>query len=237
MNWRPLDNSKIENISKLIGYSGKDMSASELYRRTADIPYCIEDKVKFILRHWGWDGELKKDGIQKTKEIMELGFCFPDNVYFCITNLYGLKMETLTRSSLGTVYDGTLAFELPSFISDDLDYDLIRAEILGVKYQDTIMPISHYTSKYEDDNIVFLGKRGEIYEIAPAYSEYSRIMANNLLDYLAICFGLQIWMEDQSSIDVLSEEEWDTLDQIEELFSQCEYRQGQFQKGTEAHYQ
>lgn len=231
MDWCPLPANKIEDISKLIDYSGKDMRAGELYRRIASIPYCMEDKVKFILRYWGWDGKLKKDGIQKIKEVEELGFCFPDNAYTCIGNLYGLKMITMTRSSLGEIYNGTLIFELPPFISNDLDYALIRAEILGVKYQNTIMPVGHHTNKHKDDDIVFLSEQGEIYEIDPAYSEYSQIVEDNLTDYLAIRFGLKIWEENQSSIDVLSEEDYDILDHIEKLFSQCEYKQGQFRKG------
>ena len=60
MDWMPLTSDKVTLIADAIGYTGQAEKASVLYENLTSVKCALEDKVKFILVHWGWNGTVKE---------------------------------------------------------------------------------------------------------------------------------------------------------------------------------
>ena len=80
MNLLPLSELKFSSIAKSIEYSGSKMRTKTLYEQLQNQPIPLEDKVKFILRHWGWGNFSSKKANEKIAEIELSGFVIPQNV-------------------------------------------------------------------------------------------------------------------------------------------------------------
>ena len=242
MNWCPLDDSKIENISKLIDYSGKDMGASELYRKVADIPYCMKDKVKFILHHWGWDGTLREESYLPLSQISSVGFTIPSSTSTFFHQMYGLVIPMKKiKENESKNNGGTIRFHYPEIGWKDV---LIASECLSAKFNETIIYVGDMidyngfthsngqtwekldckTSGWSYE--IYIGNSGRVYTWDTETSDCIWIEAEDILSFFASVFGLTL---DSSRVyGYTSDVDLDIMDKIENLWRQGIYKQNYF---------
>lgn len=60
MDWQLLSKESVQAISEAIGYRGAKHKTSELYQALEILANDLEDKVKFVLMHWGWNGTVNE---------------------------------------------------------------------------------------------------------------------------------------------------------------------------------
>lgn len=242
MNWCPLADSKIEDISKLIDYSGKDMRAGELYRKIADIPYCIEDKVKFVLRHWGWDGTQREESYLPLTQISNIGFTIPSSIITFFYQMYGLvipmkKIKEHEPHNNG----GTIRFRYPEIGWEDI---LIGSECLSAKFNEAIIYVgsiidyngfTHLKGQtWENPDCktngwsyeIHIGSSGRVYTWDTETSDCIWIEAEDILSFFASAFGLTF---DSSRVyGYTSDVDFDVMEKIENLWKQGIYKQNYF---------
>lgn len=247
MDWFPLEDSKIEKIIKTIDYAGQNMSTDELYQRVSNVSCNMEDKVKFILWHWGWNGTSRKEGITMISQIKKLGFAFPPNVQIFLEQMYGLLLpvKKLRKENLQKdVYGGVLRFRYPKIIWKDI---LIGSECLSVKFDDDILLIGDrldyngYSKSgqkingWEDPNYkscgawdyeLHLGSSGRVYFWDTEISDCIGIEAHDLLSFFASAFGFIL--DTEQIYGYTSEEDFELMEQIEKLWNQGLYKQNYF---------
>lgn len=113
MNLLPLSELKVSSIAKSIGYSGDKMRTKALYEQLQNQSFPLEDKVKFILRYWGWGNHSSMKASKKIEEIELSGFTIPQNLKEVLLQLYGLRIPIKTKDPYDK-YGGMIIFEIPS---------------------------------------------------------------------------------------------------------------------------
>lgn len=242
MNWEPLEPSRLRAISQEIQYKGKGTGTEELYQRVAALSCSLEDKVKFILRHWGWDGTVRIEGSFVMSKIGRAGLTIPMQLEPFFEQLYGLCLPRKTRSDK-TPYGGTVRF----WYQDIIDYEdfYIPSECLSVRFDDDILPIGclleyggypenrpngwedpHYACRGCCCSDLFLGSSGRIYLWNMEVSDDISIEAEDLLTFLAVSFGLIEAPEVYGGI--AADEDIELIERIEELVRAGKYRPNEF---------
>lgn len=242
MDWMPLTSDKVKSISDAIGYVEQTEKASALYQNLMLVKCSLEDKVKFLLLHWGWDGTVKERAISLIAEINNMGFSVPSYTETVLKQLYGLRIPSKTQSPYDE-FGETIVFELPHDFSNLLS----TAELLSIKYDDGIvMPIGYmlnycdsrnslkdawenpnskpqgYYEKYD----LFLGSSGKVY-FDFVDGDLIGIRSDDFLEFLANSFGLIPFTHEEDDV-VLTSEDLELIEEIDDLQEQGVYRQGQF---------
>ncbi len=220
MDWEPLEPSAYRFISEAIQYDGNNIKAGELYQKVSALSCSLEDKVKFILQHWGWDGTVRVEGKFIMSKINGAGFTIPVHIEQFFEQMYGLHLPRKTQSDR-TPYGGTLEF----WYQDIIDYEdfFIPSECLSVKFDDDIMPIGYlleyggyssnvldgwedpyYDSSGEWSYELYLGNSGKFYFWDRTTSDYVGVEAENLLSFFASAFGLIENQEESIRLDIVN---------------------------------
>lgn len=247
MNWELLKPSTFRFISEATQYDGKNTKTGELYQKVSKLSCSLEDKVKFILQHWGWNGVTREESKVIITKINQTGFTIPINVEQFFEQMCGLHFPRKTQNTTNS-YGGTLEF----WYQDIVDYKdfFIPSECLSVKFDDDIMPIgymleydgysSNAPSGWEDPyykaqgcccSELFLGSSGKVYLWNLEVSDYIGVEAENLLSFFAVSFGL---IKDQGEIgDTATDEDIELMEKIENYYKQGIYKQNCFRTGRE----
>ena len=242
MDWMPLTSDKIASISDAIQYAGQEEKASTLYQNLTSIKCGLEDKVKFLLLHWGWNGTVKEQALTFIAEIHKMGFSVPSNIEAVLEQLYGLRIPSKTQSQYDE-FGETIVFEL----RDDFSYLLSTAELLSIKYNDgVVIPIGYMlnycdsksslidawespNSKpqgYYEEYGLFMGSSGKIY-FDFVDGDMVGIRGNDFIEFLANSCGLILYIHEEDD-DELTSEDLELMEAIADLQEQGIYRQGQF---------
>lgn len=241
MNLLPLSELKFSSIAKSIEYSGNKMRTKTLYEQLQNQPIPLEDKVKFILRHWGWGNFSSKKANEKIAEIELSGFVIPQNVKELLMQFYGLRVPVKTKDPYDK-YGGIVIFEIPK----KWESMISSTELLCVHYDDDIMPIGYMLNYngasnqkidgWEDPQYqscgyeyydLYLGSSGQVY-FQFVDGDCIGIKGESLVDFFAKSFGLITFKEDV--IEELNNDDFDLLEQIDELYDQGTYKQNCFRK-------
>ena len=236
MNLLPLSELKVSSIAKSIGYSGDKMRTKALYEQLQNQSFPLEDKVKFILRHWGWGNHSSMKASKKIEEIELSGFTIPQNVKEVLLQLYGLRIPIKTKDPYDK-YGGMIIFEIPPKWENMIS----STELLCVHYDDDIMPIGYMLNynggsnqkidgwedpKYQSSGYeyydLYLGRSGQVY-FKFVDGDCIGLKGESLVDFFAKSFGLISFKEEV--IEELSSDDFDLLEQIEELCDQGIYKQ------------
>ena len=242
MDWMPLTNDKVTLIADAIGYAGQAEKASTLYQNLKSAKCALEDKVKFLLSHWGWNGVVKARAIAFITEINKMGFSVPSNIETSLKQVYGLRIPSKTQSPYDE-FGETIVFELP----DDFSHLLSTAEFLSLKYNDGIViPIGYMLNYCESKNSsidlwenpnckpqgyyeeyrLFLGSSGKVY-FDFVDGDLVGIRGDDFIEFLANSCGL-IPYTHEADDDELTSEDLELMEEIDDLQEQGMYRQGQF---------
>lgn len=241
MNWSPLTDVRFSSIAKSIGYYDNEIQTKNLYKQLQALSIPLEEKVKFILKHWGWSNISSKRGAEKIEEIELSGFVIPQNVKELLNQLYGLRIPVKTQS-LYDKYGGTIVFEVPQKWENMIS----STELLCVHYDDDIMPIGYMlnyngipnqrSDGWEDPKYhqrgcehydLYLGSSGKVY-FEFVDGDCVGLKGENLINFLANSFGLIPFQEDE--VEELTDSELDLIEQIEELYDEGAYKQHYFRK-------
>lgn len=247
MNWEPLNPSIFRLISQTIQYDGKNIKAGELYQKVSKISCSLEDKVKFILQHWGWNGATRAESKLIITKINQTGFTIPINVEQFFEQMCGLCLPRKTQNTTDSS-GGTLEF----WHQDIVDYEdfFIPSECLSVKFDDDILPIGYlseysgYSSNAPDGwenphykaqgcccSDLFLGSSGKVYLWNLEVSDYIGVEAEDLLSFFAVSFGL---IKDQGAIgDTATDNDIELIEKIENCYKQGNYKQNCFRMRKE----
>ena len=242
MDWMPLTSDKVTLIADAIGYTGQAEKASVLYENLTSVKYVLEDKVKFILSHWGWNGTVKEKAINLIAEINKMGFSVPSFAETVLKQLYGLRIPSKTQSPYDE-FGETIVFEL----HDDFSHLLSTAELLSIKYNDDIViPIGYMLNYcgsknslidawenpnnrpqgYYEEYGLFLGSSGKVY-FDFVDGDLIGIRGDNFIEFLANSCGLIPYTHEEDD-DELTSEDLELMEEIDDLQERGIYRQGQF---------
>lgn len=241
MNWLPLSKLKISSISQTIAYNDGKIKTKVLYEQLQKIPIPLEDKVKFILMHWGWDGVLHEEALERLREIKLSGFVMPQNVVDLLKQLYGLRIPIKTQDPYDK-YGGTLVFEFLKKWENMVS----SSEFLSMKYDDNIMPIGYIlnyngrtnqlVSGWENPNYQSTGyERYDLYHGSSGrvYFEFVDgdcvgLKGESLDDFFEKSFGLIPFKEDV--VEELTGDDMGLIEHIDELYDQGAYKQNYFRR-------
>lgn len=243
MDWNPLKPGTFRFISESIGYEGRKTKTGELYQKVSKLSCSLEDKVKFILRHWGWNGSVREEAKYIMSKINDVGFTIPIHAEQFFEQMYGLFLPMKkTVRDLEISYGGTLCFRYLPYFEDDF---FIFSECLSVKFDDDIIPIGcmfdyngyslNALDGWEDPYYVssgawcyelYLGNSGKFYFEDQVISDYVGVEAENLLLFFASAFGLIENQEETGERE--TDEDYERMELIEQLYKEGKYRQNYF---------
>ena len=92
MDWNPLKQDEVNFIAASIKYDKLQCKAGELYSQIATLDCFLENKVKFILQHWGWNGLHRAESNYIISAIRDTGLSIPENIKTFYEQLYGLTL-------------------------------------------------------------------------------------------------------------------------------------------------
>lgn len=242
MDWIPLTSDEVASISDTIRYAGQTERASVLYQNLMLMNCNLEDKVKFLLSHWGWNGTVKEKALSLITEINKIGFSIPSYTETVLKQLYGLRIPSKTQSPYDE-FGETIVFELPHDFSNLLS----TAELLSIKYHDDIViPIGYMLNYCDPKNSsidawenpnskpqgyyerydLFLGSSGKVY-FEFVDGDIIGIRGDDFIEFLANSCGLIPYKHEEDD-DELTSEDLELMEEIDDLQKQGIYRQGQF---------
>lgn len=169
--------------------------AGELYGRLKDADLPMEEKVRIILRHYGWTGKPRPEAEPVLKAMKAEKITLFPLAQSVIEQFYGLKYPY--RSTLSPI-GGHLWFDFA--INSDTALSL---EVFSLKYHDRCVPIANLgyskdswegltaTTRATIDFVVeyYLGESGKVYFYS-GISLLCGVAEQNLLEFFAVCFGL-----------------------------------------------
>lgn len=242
MDLRKLDSKKMEYFLKKVDYH-KGIETSNLYDSLKNLKYSVEDKVKFILWHWGWTGEERVYSTCLIDKIQEMGFCIPQIAKTIYQQLWLLKIPVKNIFQQGgenfVDYGGTIIFSVNELLWKSM---IVHAELLGTKFRETVLPlgirrnyngyIRNSSNGWEDPNYdtkgwgldeLYIGDSGKVIGIIDVeYGGYIEVQSENIIDFFAASFGfIQEKICEMGELD----NESLTIETIESLMATGKYQQ------------
>ena len=243
MDWRPLPEERAAWISRETACAGRKERTGILYRRLAALDCGMDEKVRFILGRWGWDGRPRPDAEMWMAEIRDGGFPVPESAAEALRQLWGLRLPGKTQKPWDE-FGCTLEFRPFDSWKDMAG----QAEMLGVKYDDMVIPVGlmkRYggwslsgqerdgwedpdfdTDKYDALDL-FCGESSRIYSQSMSYADYVTVEAGDWTAFFASQFGLCAY---PGHTDDVTCEEMELWDRIDRLYAEGDYRPGQFRR-------
>lgn len=237
VNWNPLKPDEVAFIAASIKYDKLQCKAGELYSQIATLDCLLENKVKFILQHWGWNGLHRAESNYIISAIKDTGLPIPENIKTFYEQLYSLIFPIKKEKIPIDKYGGALRLRL-SEESDILLKDwLIGAKCLSARFNDDIFPIGYrlnyngFSPRQVDgwENPFYcpsgawsyelhLGNSGRVYIWDTEVSDYIGIEADDVLSFFASAFGLI--PDTERSAGYTSDIDFERMESIEKLWSQ-----------------
>lgn len=255
MDFKPLKPDEFAAIARAIGYDKESCRAGRLYSKLENLDWNLEQKVKFILQHWGWDGSCRDEGKIVILEIEDLNFTVPENIKEFYRQFFGLTLPSKKDSEPADEYGGALRLKFLEKTDLTLRDWLIGAECLGARFDDDVLPMGYMLDYngyslsgqkidgWEDPNYPFvgafldelyLGSSGRVYLWGTEFSDYIAVEADSLLNFFASSFGLI--PRTVQSRGYAGEEDVAVMEKIEELWDSGEYRQNYFRGNKDGQF-